>query len=180
MRTVSRKSRWHAQVLGFRGRWICLARFAGFGAFAGLSSFVPASLIFIGLSSCDPGQRQPVSPGAELAPPVEPPEPGLPGCIESEPLQSYVRALAKARASERARALRALGATSEERPARFAEPGEATELDQMSERGKQRSLVVAQIAGGAPTHVALAKLGHVVRRIAERPRAHPVQLLVCG
>jgi hypothetical protein len=84
------------------------------------------------------------------------------------------------RAQERARALRALAATSEERAARFAEPGEAALLDHTSTRGGQRVLVVAQMAGRAPSHVEVAKLGQSVRRIDERPRAHPVLLLVCG
>lgn len=117
---------------------------------------------------------------SEPPPPVAPPTPGLPGCLESEVLKAYVLALQAEHQSARAAALRTLGATEEQRPVRFAEPGEPTLLDQISERDGARSAVVAQIAGALPSTVAVATLGPGVRRIEERPHAHAVSLLVCG
>jgi hypothetical protein len=119
-------------------------------------------------------------PNSEPPPPVAPPAPGLPGCLESEVLKSYVLALQADHRKARAAALQQVGAREDERPARFAGPGEPSALDQISERDGVRFAVVAQIAGALPPTATVATLGSSVHRIEERPRAHAVSLFVCG
>jgi hypothetical protein len=49
-----------------------------------------------------------------------------------------------------------------------------------SPSGELRSVVVAHLAVENPPPVTLARDGHVLRAVEERPRAHPVALHVCG
>jgi hypothetical protein len=126
---------------------------------------------------------------------VPPPRPGILGCVESRELKDYVLALDAQREQARRAALSALGATLDDRHGVLGSAGAAT-LDQSYEAGGKRFAVAAELVGEtrprrvstdveAPAphfepRVALAKQGPVLRRIDERPRAHAVDVLVCG
>lgn len=119
------------------------------------------------------------APSTEL-PPVPPPAVTVTGCVESRELKTYVLALEAERAEARARALRALGATAEQRRGRWAEPGLAAPLDEVVSQGERRFAVVAELAAGFEPVASLARSGQELRRIDERPRAHPVHVLSCS
>lgn len=116
---------------------------------------------------------------AAAASPVPPPRPGILGCVESRELKDYVLALDAQREQARRAALAALGATRDDRRGVFAAAGAAV-LDQSYEADGKRFAVAAELAPHFEPQAALAKQGPVLRRIAERPRAHAVDLLVCG
>jgi hypothetical protein len=111
--------------------------------------------------------------------PVPEPRPGILGCVESRELADYVHALDAHRAEARRASLTALGATAEDRRGVFGAAGAAA-LDQSYEADGKRFAVAAQLAPHFEPRAALAKQGPVLRRIDERPRAHPVDVLVCG
>jgi hypothetical protein len=117
--------------------------------------------------------------GAE-APPVRPPGPGISGCVESPELKGYVQALEAHRRSARSAALGALGVRGEERRGVFAAAGTANALGEIHESAGQRFGVVAHVAPPFEPKALLAKQGSSLHRIDERPRAHPVPVLVCG
>jgi hypothetical protein len=110
---------------------------------------------------------------------VPPPRPGILGCVESRELKDYVLALDAQREQARRAALVALGATRDNRRGVFGTAGAAA-LDESYEAHGKRFAVAAELAPHFEPRVALAKQGPVLRRIAERPRAHAVDVLVCG
>lgn len=111
--------------------------------------------------------------------PVPPPRPGILGCVESRELKDYVLALDAQRDEARRAALAAMGATPESRRGAFGAAGAAT-LDQSYEADGKRFAVAAELAPRFEPRAELARQGHVLRRIDERPRAHAVDVLVCG
>jgi hypothetical protein len=121
----------------------------------------------------------PATPVAAGAGPVPPPRPGILGCVESRELKDYVLALDAQREQARRAALVALGATRDDRRGVFGTAGAAA-LDQSYEAHGKRFAVAAELAPHFEPRAALAKQGPVLRRIAERPRAHAVDVLVCG
>ena len=115
--------------------------------------------------------------------PVPPPRPGILGCVESRELKDFVLALDAQRQAARRGALAALGSTFEERPGAFRSgtaAGQPSFLDQTYEAQGQRFAVAAELAPHVAPRAALARQGAVLRRIDERPRAHAVDVLVCG
>jgi hypothetical protein len=118
------------------------------------------------------------TPGAEPSP-VQAPRPGILGCVESRELKAYVLALDAHRREARGSALAALGATLEERRGEFGAAGSAA-LGQSYEAHGQRFAVAAELAPHFEPRTTLAKQGAVLRRIDEQPRAHAVDVLVCG
>jgi hypothetical protein len=117
---------------------------------------------------------------AEGSPPVRAPGPGASGCVESRELKEYVSALEAERQRARAAALAAQGVTAREVPSEYSPPAEGQRVGDTYERAGRRFAVVAQLASAAAPPIALAAQGNTLRPIAERGRAHPVPLLVCG
>lgn len=105
------------------------------------------------------------------------PHPGILGCVESRELKDFVLALEAQREQARRAALAALGAAPDDRRGVF---GTAGALDQSYEADGKRFAVAAELAPNSEPRAALAKLGPVLHRIDERPRAHAVDVLVCG
>lgn len=128
------------------------------------------------------GCAAPAAPAVAVGqppPPVPPPITTVTGCVESRELHAYVLALDRQRALARAQAVAALGAHVEERHGRWDEPGAAA-LDGVVDDGAQRWAVVAQRVSDAEPVATLARVGQVLRRIDERPRAHPSAVLSCS
>jgi hypothetical protein len=119
------------------------------------------------------------STGAAANSLVPAPRPSILGCVESRELKDYVRALDAQREQSRRAALAAVGATPVERRGLFGAAGAAA-LDQSYEAGGKRFAVAAELAPHFEPRAALAKQGPLLRRIDERPRAHAVDVLVCG
>jgi hypothetical protein len=107
---------------------------------------------------------------------------GSHGCVESPALKQYVLALEAHRRAASDAALVPLGARRDERRAEFAGPSVSARVGETYEADGQRFAVVGQLAPRfAPQpHVALVKIGNSLRPLAERPRAHPVPVNVCG
>jgi hypothetical protein len=153
-----------------------------------LQVFIPAlASVLLGAcaaasgSATDPNAATPATPVDPAAGggPVPPPRPGILGCVESRELKDYVLALDAQRDQARRAALVALGATRDDRRGVFGAVGAAA-LDQSYEAHGKRFAVAAELAPHFEPRAALAKQGPVLRRIAERPRAHAVDVLVCG
>jgi hypothetical protein len=125
-----------------------------------------------GASAPNAGREAPSSP-------VPPPRPGILGCVESRELKDYVLALGAQRERARRAALAALDATPDDRRGVFGAAGVAP-LGQSYEADGKRLAVAAELAPHFEPRAALAKQGPVLRRIDERPRAHAVDVLVCG
>jgi len=116
---------------------------------------------------------------AAASSPVPAPRPGILGCVESRELKDYVLALEARRRDARRAALVALGSSAEDRRGAFGVTGAVALGDSYEVEGK-RFAVVAELAAHFEPRVNLAKQGPVLRRIDERPRAHPVDVLACG
>jgi hypothetical protein len=122
-----------------------------------------------------PGAASPQMPSA----PVPTPGPGISGCVESRELKGFVLALDSHRQASRQAALAGLGASPAERRGVFAEPGEKR-LGDTYESGGKRYGVIAHMAPHFEPVVAVAQVGSRLRRIDERPSAHPVPIIACG
>jgi len=129
-------------------------------------------------ASAEPPAAPPVA-GAASAAPVRAPRAGITGCVESRELKAYVLALEARRLETRRAALAALGATDEERRGVFGDAG-ASELGKTFEANGRRYAIAAQLALHFEPKVTLARQGTLLRRITERPRAHPTPVLACG
>jgi hypothetical protein len=139
---------------------------------------IPAlASLLLGACAAAPGSAS--APNAAANGPVPPPRPGILGCVESRELKAYVLQLEAQREQARDAALAALGATPEDRRGTFGTAG-AVALDQSYEADGKRFSVAAELAPHFEPRVALAKQVPVLRRIDERPRAHAVDVLVCG
>jgi hypothetical protein len=112
--------------------------------------------------------------------PVAPPRPSITGCVESRELKAYVLALDAHRRDARRAALDALGATDEERRGAFGGAGAPDQLDATFDANGRRFAVAAQLAPGFEPEATLARQGGRLRRLDERPRAHPAPVRVCG
>jgi len=152
-----------------------------------LTLLVPSILALACVSGCAPAAAVPSGAARERhAPSSEPgssvalPVVTVTGCVESRELKSYVLALETERTEARARALAALGASSEQRRGSWAEPGLTAPLDQVVSRGERRFGVVAELAAGAEPVASLARTGHELRRIDERARGHAVSVVSCS
>lgn len=148
---------------------------AAVGALAAASSLVVA---------CAGASGAPASagmPGSSSTPssPVAAPRPGILGCVESRELKDYVLALDARRQAARREALEASGSMLEERRGAFGAAGPLA-LDESYEVEGRRFVVAAERVPHAEPRVALARQGSLLRRIDERPRAHAVDVLVCG
>lgn len=131
------------------------------------------------LGACTIAASGPVASCPVASGPVRAPRPGILGCVESRELRQYVLALDAHRRQARAAALAALGATPEERRGVFRAPV-GLALGAQEEADGKRYAVAAEIAPHFEPVAQLAKQGPVLRRIDERPRAHAVDVLVCG
>src|SRR6187399_2304823 len=130
----------------------------------------------------DPAPATPAP--AEPPPPVPPPLPGGSGCVESRELKAFVLALEADRQRARSAALAAtltpLGAQAVEHPSIFLDGLPDLHVGQAYEHDGQRYGVVAELATTVPPRVPLVQQGNTQHPLDERPRAHPVPLLVCG
>lgn len=120
------------------------------------------------------------SMGAASTAAPAPPRPSITGCVESRELKRYVLALDTRRDEARRAALAALGATVEQRPAVFAGGGTTLALDRTLDSAGRRWVVAAQVAPGFAPEARLARIGDVLYRLEERPRALAAPLLACG
>jgi len=137
------------------------------------------AIVSLLVASCSgPATRGAASPQTPYAP-VPVPGPGISGCVESRELKELVLALDSHRQASRQAALAALGAAPVERRGVFAEPGEKR-LGDTYESGGKRYGVITHMAPHFEPVVAVAKVGSRLRRIDERPSAHPVPLIACG
>jgi hypothetical protein len=156
-----------------------------------LSSLLSFAFATSSLGACGAtGSTTPSASAARAAPdarpvdsasaPIAPPRPSITGCVESRELKEYVRALDAQRRDARRAALAALGATDEERQGVFGKPSGPDRLDATFDAGGRRFAVAAQLAPGSEPRTTLARQGARLRRIDERPRAHPSSVRVCG
>jgi hypothetical protein len=107
------------------------------------------------------------------------PHPSVTGCVESRELKEYVLALDAERDAARRAALAASGAAPELRRGTFGDAA-APPLDETWEVGGKRYAVVGALAPGFEPAAPLARRGDELYRLDERPRAHAVELTVCG
>jgi len=142
-------------------------------------------LVFAGACTARLAEPTPVTPTpAEPPPPVPVPLPGGSGCVESRELKAFVLALEaerqRARSAALATTLAPLGAQAVEHPTLFQDGLPELRVGQTYEHDGQRYGVVAQLATTIPPRVPLVQQGNTQHPLDERPRAHPVPLLVCG
>jgi hypothetical protein len=155
---------------------------AAWGAGAAWGVLVGVSLGCQPAASASPGAMRPgaVAAGSSGPSAPAPPRPSITGCVESPELKRYVLALDARRSEARQLALAALGATPEARTAAFASEGGPLGLDHRLDAGGKRWVVAAQVAPGFAPEAALARVGGVLHRVEERPRAHATPVLACG
>jgi len=145
-----------------------------------LHGVIPAlASVLLGACAAASGSASAPNAATPANSPVPPPRPGILGCVESRELKDYVLALDAQREQARRAALAALGATRDDRRGVFGAAGAAA-LDQSYEAHGKRFAVAAELAPHFEPSATLAKQGPVLRRIDERPRAHAVDVRVCG
>lgn len=142
-------------------------------------------LLLSGSCAAQHGGPAPAAPdSSEPPPPVPAPLPGGSGCVESRELKAFVLALEAERQRARTAALAAtlapLGAGAREHASVFEESVHGLQVGQVYDSNGQRYAAVAQLATALPPPVPLVQQGNTQRPLDERPRAHPVPLLVCG
>lgn len=151
-----------------------------FRAAAARAAALAAGLVVACAGAAGPAGAPAAPSGAvEASSPVPLPRPGVLGCVESRELKRYVLALEARRREARQAALAAHGVAEEQRRGAFGAAGAAA-LDQRYEAEGKRFVVASELAPHGEPRVPLARQGSVLRRIDERPRAHPVDVLVCG
>ena len=115
---------------------------------------------------------------------MAPPLPGGLGCVESRELKAFVLALEAERQRARTAALSAtlapINGQAREHRSVFEESVQGLHIGQVYESNGQRYAAVAQLAAPFPPPVPLVQQDNTLRPLEERPRAHPVPLLVCG
>ena len=139
-------------------------------------------LLLAGACTAQLAEPTPATPTL-VEPPVPPPLPGGSGCVESRELKAFVLALEADRQRARTAALAALtapGAQAVEHSSIFQDGLPELRVGQTYEHNGQRYGVVAQLATTVPPQVPLVQRGNIQHPLDERPRAHPVPLLVCG
>ena len=142
-------------------------------------------LLLAGACTARLAEPAPATPApAEPPPPVPAPLPGGSGCVESRELKAFVLALEADRQRARSAALTAtltpLGAQAVEHPSIFQDGLPDLHVGQTYEYNGQRYGAIAQLATTAPPRVPLVQRGNTQHPLDERPRPHPVPLLVCG